>query len=52
MKESEIAGSFAPIELSERVTSLNGMRGIVLWGILLMNINGFGLSGAYNEPTV
>ncbi|QYA27139.1 DUF418 domain-containing protein [Gramella sp. MT6] len=28
------------------------MRGIVLFGILLMNINGFGLAGAYANPTV
>jgi uncharacterized protein len=44
--------SLSPIELSERVTSLDVMRGIVLCGILLMNINGFGLSGAYVDPTV
>ena len=28
------------------------MRGIVLLGILLMNINGFGLTNAYSNPTV
>jgi uncharacterized protein len=28
------------------------MRGIVLFGILLMNINGFGLAKAYEDPTV
>jgi uncharacterized protein len=28
------------------------MRGIVLFGILLMNINGMGLAGAYEDPTV
>ena len=28
------------------------MRGIVLFGILLMNINGMGLAGAYDNPTV
>jgi uncharacterized protein len=53
MKETEIAGPLAPIGFSERDTSLDIMRGIVLCGILLMNINGFGLSGfAYNEPSV
>jgi uncharacterized protein len=52
MKDINIDGGLAPIELSERVTSLDVMRGIVLCGILLMNINGFGLSGAYNDPTV
>lgn len=41
-----------PLKLSERIYSLDVMRGIVLFGILLMNINGFGLSGAYDNPTV
>lgn len=41
-----------PLQLSDRIYSLDVMRGIVLFGILLMNINGFGLSGAYDDPTV
>ncbi|MGB4839589.1 MAG: DUF418 domain-containing protein [Saprospiraceae bacterium] len=41
-----------PIEHSERITALDIMRGIVLCGILLMNINGFGLAEAYSDPTV
>jgi uncharacterized protein len=52
MIKSELPKILSPIEISERVTSLDIMRGIVLCGILLMNINGFGLSGAYNDPTV
>lgn len=40
------------LRLSERIQSLDIMRGIVLCGILLMNINMFGLSGAYGNPTV
>lgn len=28
------------------------MRGIVVFGILIMNINGMGLAGAYEDPTV
>jgi len=28
------------------------MRGVVLLGILIMNINGMGLAGAYGDPTV
>ncbi|WP_373395689.1 hypothetical protein V8V91_14245 [Algoriphagus halophilus] len=36
----------------ERIQSLDVMRGFVLFGILLMNINGFGLAKAYIDPTV
>ncbi|WP_310379838.1 DUF418 domain-containing protein [Flavobacterium sp.] len=43
---------FTPLQLSDRIYSLDVMRGIVLFGILLMNINGMGLSGAYDNPTV
>jgi uncharacterized protein len=42
----------SPVETSERITALDVMRGIVLCGILLMNINGFGLAHAYGDPTV
>jgi len=48
----EYNSTLISIETAERVASLDVMRGIVLCGILLMNINGFGLSGAYNNPTV
>ncbi len=41
-----------PLEDSERIQSLDVMRGIVLFGILLMNINSFGLANSYNDPTV
>ena len=44
--------SFAPLHPSERIHALDIMRGIVLFGILLMNINGFGLARAYGDPTV
>ena len=44
--------SLTPIQQTDRITSLDIMRGVVLCGILLMNINGFGLSGAYIDPTV
>ncbi|WP_219550560.1 DUF418 domain-containing protein [Gramella sp. MT6] len=44
--------SLTPINASQRISSLDIMRGIVLFGILLMNINGFGLAGAYANPTV
>ena len=41
-----------PLEAMERIQSLDVMRGIVLFGILLMNINGYGLYLAYSDPTV
>jgi len=44
--------SFSPVETGERITALDIMRGFVLCGILLMNINGFGLAHAYQDPTV
>ncbi len=44
--------SFAPVKLTDRIQSLDIMRGIVLFGILLMNINGMGLAHAYEDPTV
>lgn len=44
--------SLTPQLPTERIHSLDVMRGIVLFGILLMNIVMFGLYGAYNDPTV
>ncbi|MFC4720873.1 DUF418 domain-containing protein [Geojedonia litorea] len=44
--------AFAPLSPKDRIHSLDIMRGVVLLGILLMNINGFGLAGAYGDPTV
>ena len=44
--------TYIPVQESERILSLDVMRGIVLLGILLMNINGFGLAMAYSNPTV
>ncbi len=44
--------TLSPIETEERVTALDIMRGFVLCGILLMNINGFGLANAYGDPTI
>lgn len=42
-----------PVSLSERINSLDVLRGVALFGILLMNIAGFGLVfGAYADPTV
>ncbi len=44
--------SLSPVETGERITALDIMRGFVLCGILLMNINGFGLAHAYGDPTI
>lgn len=43
---------FNPIEKKSRIVALDVLRGIALLGILLMNINGFGLGWGYNDPTV
>jgi uncharacterized protein len=42
-------GGGAPAE--RRIEALDFVRGVALCGILLMNITGFGLSGAYTNPT-
>ena len=47
-----IKKSFTPLKSSDRIQSLDIMRGVVLLGILIMNINGMGLAGAYGDPTV
>jgi uncharacterized protein len=47
-----IKKSFTALKSSDRIQSLDIMRGIVLLGILLMNINGMGLAGSYGDPTV
>ncbi|MFN3757103.1 MAG: DUF418 domain-containing protein [Flavobacterium sp.] len=46
-----IDSNLSPLKKSDRIESLDIMRGIVLCGILLMNINSFGLANAYNDPT-
>lgn len=40
-----------PVDASNRINSLDIIRGIALLGILLMNIVGFGLAYAYGDPT-
>jgi uncharacterized protein len=44
--------SISALKLTDRIQSLDIMRGVVLLGILLMNINGMGLAHAYENPTV
>ena len=40
-----------PIQEIDRYQSLDMIRGVALFGILLMNITGFGLPFAYGDPT-
>lgn len=40
-----------PLQQAERQISLDIIRGVALFGILLMNITGFGLPHAYSDPT-
>lgn len=49
--ESQLA-QLNPIKHAERITALDILRGVVLCGILLMNIIDFGLAGAYFNPGV
>jgi uncharacterized protein len=48
---AELAG-VAPMTEGGREVSLDIVRGVALFGILLMNITGFGLPYAYSDPTV
>ena len=41
-----------PVRSKERISSLDVIRGVALLGILLMNVVGFGLPFAYDNPTV
>jgi uncharacterized protein len=43
--------SLAPTEREERIGMLDTTRGIAVLGILIMNITGFGLPNAYDDPT-
>jgi uncharacterized protein len=44
--------SLTPLKALDRIQSLDVMRGVVLFGILLMNINGMALAHAYEDPTI
>ena len=51
LKSSQNA-TLAPVKATERINSLDVIRGIALLGILLMNINGMGLPFSYSDPTI
>ena len=40
-----------PVTSADRISSLDVIRGVALFGILMMNIVGFGLPFAYDNPT-
>jgi len=42
----------SPVRSADRISSLDVIRGAALLGILLMNIVGFGLPLAYNDPDI
>lgn len=46
------AQTVAPTRDSDRVEAMDVMRGVALFGILLMNITMFGLPFSYSDPTV
>jgi len=50
--EAELGADLGPIDTSERISSLDTLRGIALFGILLMNIVGLGLPFAYGDPSI
>lgn len=50
--ETALAGGLGPVSGRDRISSLDTLRGAALLGILLMNITGFGLPGAYVDPSV
>jgi uncharacterized protein len=47
-----LAGEPAPVSASDRIQALDVIRGVALFGILLMNIVGFGLPRAYEDPSI
>lgn len=51
MESASPRPDMSPTTDRERIFALDVLRGIAVLGILLMNITGFGLAGAYSDPT-
>ena len=47
-----MASEPAPVPSDDRIGMLDTTRGVAVLGILMMNITGFGLPNAYDDPTV
>lgn len=47
----ESGGEIAPVTAARRIETLDTIRGVALFGILLINIVGFGLPDAYVDPS-
>lgn len=47
-----MASELAPTTADDRIGMLDTIRGVAVLGILMMNITGFGLPYAYDNPTV
>ena len=50
-QNSELGADLGPIAGLERISSIDTIRGVALFGILLLNIVAFGLPYAYSNPT-
>ena len=52
VQSGELGTDVGPVVGAERVSELDTLRGVAVFGILLMNIATFGLPHAYTDPTV
>jgi uncharacterized protein len=49
--QTGVMSTLVPTDRDERIGMLDATRGIAVLGILIMNITGFGLPRAYDDPT-